>query len=305
MSGIGASIANLTFSPPAGTYTGTQNVTLASSTAGVFIKYTIDGSDPSFINGTLYTGPIGVSSTRTVKAKAFKSGLTDSPVAAASYTIIVSNVDYAIQSPVFPTNGIASGAINGSFTVQNIGSQNGAQTITWTLTGSWSEIPIATGTLSPLNSSATSGTVNFSGNWPATPGVYSLTLNITASDEPGGEGNIASSGNVPVSTPDYIITIPTASYNVGSGNIEGSFQIQNQSTYNGAADVTYTVGVNDSTIIASGTLAGGLTGGSSSSIINFSTSQASGVHSISISISASDDGDATNNSWTSGIINVL
>ncbi|WP_297541155.1 chitobiase/beta-hexosaminidase C-terminal domain-containing protein [Amycolatopsis sp.] len=84
--GTTPSVAAPTFAPPGGTYSSTQSVTLSDSTAGSSIRYTVDGSTPT-ASSTLYTGPISVSSTRTVNAIALKSGSTNSTVASASYTI--------------------------------------------------------------------------------------------------------------------------------------------------------------------------------------------------------------------------
>ena len=78
--------ATPTFTPAAGTYASAQNVTLATTTAGATIKYTTDGSTPTASSPT-YTGPINVSASTTIKAIATKAGMTDSPVAAAAYTI--------------------------------------------------------------------------------------------------------------------------------------------------------------------------------------------------------------------------
>ena len=73
------------FSPAAGTYTATQTVTI-SDTAGATIHYTTDGSAPTAASAA-YTGPITVSSSTVIKAIATLSGLTDSNVVTASYTI--------------------------------------------------------------------------------------------------------------------------------------------------------------------------------------------------------------------------
>jgi hypothetical protein len=75
------------FSPVGGTYTSTQTVTISSSTGGASIRYTTDGSTPSETAGTLYSGPVSVSSSETLTAIAFESGFTDSAVSSASYTI--------------------------------------------------------------------------------------------------------------------------------------------------------------------------------------------------------------------------
>lgn len=75
------------FSPAAGTYDSAQSVTITCATTGAAVYYTTDGTTPSASNGTLYSGPITVSATATIKAVAVKSDMTDSDVASATYTI--------------------------------------------------------------------------------------------------------------------------------------------------------------------------------------------------------------------------
>jgi carbohydrate binding protein with CBM56 domain/chitobiase/beta-hexosaminidase-like protein len=79
-------VATPTFSPAGGNYTSAQTVTISTSTAASTIRYTVDGSTPT-ASSTLYSGPISVSSSRTVNAIGIKSGLTNSAVGSASYTI--------------------------------------------------------------------------------------------------------------------------------------------------------------------------------------------------------------------------
>lgn len=92
---INGAVATPTFSPVAGSYSGTQSVTLLS-TAGATLCYTIDGSTPTAngsgtcTHGTTYSGPISVSLSETVKAVGSKSGFTDSAVGSAAYTINLS-----------------------------------------------------------------------------------------------------------------------------------------------------------------------------------------------------------------------
>jgi hypothetical protein len=80
-------VATPTFSPGGGTFTSAQNVTIATSTSGATIRYTTDGSTPTATTGTVYSAPVAVSATTTLKAIAIKSGMTDSAVATAAYTI--------------------------------------------------------------------------------------------------------------------------------------------------------------------------------------------------------------------------
>jgi hypothetical protein len=82
----GGTVATPAFSPPGGSYGGTQSVAIASATSGATIRYTQDGSTPS-ASSPIYGGPVSVSTSRTLKAIAMKSGMTTSAVATATYTI--------------------------------------------------------------------------------------------------------------------------------------------------------------------------------------------------------------------------
>jgi subtilisin family serine protease len=78
-----------TFNLSNGTYFTEQNITISNSTPGASIKYTTDGSNPSSSNGTIYSSPISITGTTTIKAISFKSGLLDSNITTASYYIKV------------------------------------------------------------------------------------------------------------------------------------------------------------------------------------------------------------------------
>ena len=84
--GGGGTVATPTFNPPGGNYTTAQTVAISTTTAGSTIRFTVDGSTPT-ASSPQYTGPISVPTTRTVKALAIKSGLTNSAVGSATYTI--------------------------------------------------------------------------------------------------------------------------------------------------------------------------------------------------------------------------
>jgi hypothetical protein len=78
--------ATPTFSPAAGTYTTAQTVTISTSSTGAYIYYTTNGTTPT-TSSTLYTVPITVSATETVKAISSIPGWTISAVGSAAYTI--------------------------------------------------------------------------------------------------------------------------------------------------------------------------------------------------------------------------
>jgi hypothetical protein len=85
-------VAAPVITPATGTYMVAQNVTITSETAGANIYYTIDGTTPD-ANSTLYTAPIIVGTTTTVKAVAIV-GTDASTVTSAVYSFptIVANV---------------------------------------------------------------------------------------------------------------------------------------------------------------------------------------------------------------------
>ncbi|HTQ29577.1 MAG TPA: chitobiase/beta-hexosaminidase C-terminal domain-containing protein [Opitutaceae bacterium] len=75
------------FSPGGGTYATAQTVTITSATSGASIRYTTDGSTPSETAGTVYSGPVSISASGTLKAIAYAAGFSDSTVTSAAYTI--------------------------------------------------------------------------------------------------------------------------------------------------------------------------------------------------------------------------
>jgi len=90
-------VATPSFSPVAGAYSSAQSVTITSTTSSSTIRYTTDGSTPTSTTGTVYSSPITVAATTTLKAIAYKSGLTDSAVASAAYTITPAGVEWIYQ----------------------------------------------------------------------------------------------------------------------------------------------------------------------------------------------------------------
>ncbi len=115
------------FSPPGGTYEGGVDVGITTTTLGTTILYTTDGSDPNS-NSSVYVSPIHVTQTTTLKAKAYRSGLQDSAIATANYTI---------ETPPIPENFVF--VPGGTFTM---GDTRGA--------GESNEVPTHSVTLSPF-----------------------------------------------------------------------------------------------------------------------------------------------------------
>jgi glucosylceramidase len=77
-----------TFSPAPGSYTTAQSVSLADTTIGAAIYYTIDGATPTANSTRFTTGtPLSVSTTTTINAIAIVANYSNSAVATGTYTL--------------------------------------------------------------------------------------------------------------------------------------------------------------------------------------------------------------------------
>ncbi|MDI6721130.1 MAG: carboxypeptidase regulatory-like domain-containing protein, partial [Candidatus Aenigmarchaeota archaeon] len=138
----GTKAAPLTFNPASGTtFTSSQTVTISTTTTGATIKYTIDGTDPA-TSGTAVLGTAGASTasvaltaTKTIRAIAVKSGMTNSDIASATYTLsiggtltvyiknaagsAIQNVDVAVSGDIISAQTFRTDSA-GSFIIQNI-----------------------------------------------------------------------------------------------------------------------------------------------------------------------------------------
>jgi Chitobiase/beta-hexosaminidase C-terminal domain/Legume lectin domain/Fn3 associated len=93
------------FNPAPGDFASSQSVAISTTWPGSTIYYTTNGSTPT-TSSAVYTGPVNISSTATLKAIATAPNLTNSAVASGLYTIVPnasSSVDFR--------NGFTSGAM--------------------------------------------------------------------------------------------------------------------------------------------------------------------------------------------------
>lgn len=79
-------VAAPVFTPGAGAVLAGTKVSIATTTEGASIHYTVDGTEPT-ADSALYTEPIEVSEAMTIKAIAVKEGAENSEVVVAEYTI--------------------------------------------------------------------------------------------------------------------------------------------------------------------------------------------------------------------------
>ncbi len=78
-------VATPSFDPPSGYFVQPVSVAISTTTPGASIRYTLNGTEPSETS-TLYSTPIQITSTTTVKAKAYATGLVPSITASATYS---------------------------------------------------------------------------------------------------------------------------------------------------------------------------------------------------------------------------
>jgi trimeric autotransporter adhesin len=114
------------FSPAAGTYTSAQTVTISDATSGATIYYTTNGSTPT-TSSAVYSGPVTVSATETLKAIATATGYSTSAVASAAYTI-------SSPTAATPTFSPGAGTYSSAQTV-TIGDATSGATIHYTTNG--------------------------------------------------------------------------------------------------------------------------------------------------------------------------
>ena len=95
------------FSPEAGAYSSAQNIVLSSPATGAVLRYTTDGSTPTAIS-PVYTGPMKISASTTMKAISMVAGQSPSPVATAVYQISLPPVATPTFTIPSPYSGIAT-----------------------------------------------------------------------------------------------------------------------------------------------------------------------------------------------------
>ncbi len=190
-----------TASPIAGTYSGTQNVTLSSTGASI-ILFTIDGTTPTCSVGTVYSGAISVSSTKTIKAKGCDAAGNMSTLATLVYTITTpgggsSGGSSSSLPPSLPT----ASPVAGSYTsTQNITlSSSGATSIRYTLDGTMPTCSLGTVYVGAIPVSSTK-TIRAKGcnvsGVASTLATFLYTITVQSSS-----GSSATSPALPIASP--------------------------------------------------------------------------------------------------------
>ncbi len=100
---VTGTVEDPTFDPSAGTYSSAQDVTISCSTSGAMIYYTTDGSTPDQSDNQ-YTSAVSISTTTTLKARAYKTDWENSDVVSGTYTIQI-NTEPTASFTIDPASG--------------------------------------------------------------------------------------------------------------------------------------------------------------------------------------------------------
>ncbi len=103
--------------PPGGIFTETQFVEMSTNTAESVIYYTLNGEDPEETD-SLYTGPIEIDESKILKARAFRSNYTPSPIITEGYQIFR---DIGVNIKVFLSGPFDATGDTMSTTLANLG----------------------------------------------------------------------------------------------------------------------------------------------------------------------------------------
>jgi len=161
------------FQLPTGTYIGSQSVQILCKTEGAEIRYSLDGSTPTATFGTVYTAPINLSSSTTVKALAYRSGWKESAVNSISYTVLSGTVSVPVFDP-------PAGSYKAAQRVAIRSSTEGAE-IRYTLDGTGPTATNGTVYKGPvdMSASATLKAVALKPNWkesPVSSAAYTIVI---------------------------------------------------------------------------------------------------------------------------------
>lgn len=182
---ITGSTASPTFSIASGSYASAQTLVLSCSTADAVIYYTLDGTTPTS-SSSIYSGPISISTSQTVKAFALKTAWLGSSVSSETYTIT-----NTVAVPVFS---LASG------------NYTAAQSVSLSSTTAGAIIYYTTDGTTPSSSNGT---------------AYSSSISVTSTQTLKAIAILSGWSDSGVVESTYTITIPataTPSLSIAAGN---------------------------------------------------------------------------------------
>ena len=254
--------------------------------------------------------------------------VTDSAAASATATVTVtaatSTVNYAIPTETLPAGGTGGTALGAgySFTLQNVGSGNGAQPVSWWAFVSPTPAPgsgtvlLESGTTAALPAGG-SAAIPLSWTWPSVPPVLPgptryLYVMISAADDLVTSNNTYGGAGFTLAPPNIDYTVATVGSTGGTqagGPLAGSFTLQNSGTATGGQSVSWTAYVSadsSATIdagavpLGSGTTAALAAGGTQAVAFSGTWPSSAGTWYLKAAVSAPDEVNATDDVQVSG-----
>ncbi|APW37904.1 hypothetical protein RD110_12445 [Rhodoferax koreense] len=134
--GSATAAAMPTFSPAPGTYSGQVSATLATTTPAAVIRFTLNGTTPT-TGSEVYTAPILITATTTVKAATFANGYATSAIASGTFTVRDAIQTLANNTPITDLSGAKDSVANFKFAVPA-----GATSATFSITGNTGDADI-------------------------------------------------------------------------------------------------------------------------------------------------------------------
>lgn len=217
-------VAPLSISVASGEYTSEKSVSISSTTSGIDIYYTLDGTEPSSSSNE-YVDEILIDSSKTLKAIGVKDGYADSAVLSA---------EYSFKLPGKPVLSLTPGSYSNS-QVLKIDSSNDNTLVLYTLDGS---DPLENGIVysSPvsLNENASVKAIEAKDGWKAsaiTSGEYKFKVSPVIIDL--NPGTYYAEQNVKLATDtddaDIYYTLDGADPSVSSLRYSGNIEIKESS----------------------------------------------------------------------------
>jgi urease beta subunit len=231
-----------TFSPVAGLYNASQNVTISTTTGSALICYTTDGNTPACnatpacTTGSAYGGTVNISATSQLRAIGCRSGYTNSSVTSGTYTI---DTVAPVISAVSPATNDSPVNTQVSFTFSEACASGN---VTWTRTGGTADggSPHVRSLVGSELTSGAHNNITLTNNPTLVSGaIYSVAFNCT--DAAGNAATTITSTNVthnaPTGPPRLMETNGTVNAMVLNGTtlyVGGNFTYVGAATGSGA-----------------------------------------------------------------------
>jgi hypothetical protein len=104
VAGSTPAVADTKFDHNRGIYNAPFDAAITTTTPGATIRYTLNGSPPSTTTGTIYTGPIHITTTSVLRAMAYKTGSVSTDVDTQTYVFPNDVIHQPVGAGGFPNN---------------------------------------------------------------------------------------------------------------------------------------------------------------------------------------------------------